>query len=1070
VVVGLLDVVATPAHVAERLLRALEGEDAALAPNTIAWAELLQVLTATLLPGVGVAPGQVERLTLAAAVRAVLPRYDAAYGERTDTVDAFARSLELLRVHGATPETLRLAQAHTPADDEGTRGRLGLLAAVFAEHTERLAALGYVAAAALEGRLAEAVTETHARGKALGALPERLRLWHLRVLWPTRVQLITALARWLGAHGGRVEAHITCEPRRERLPLTLDRALRAFEAEDSACLEVAYGLREGGSDHDEGPLGPWLLALAEGGRAHEATRILGEPTTVRPVFMAEAESPDDEARWVAAQVAALLEAGIGADNIAVVLRHADAATVARLGRCLDDAGVAWSPPPGAPGWLLASPLARAFLGLPGLLARGASREEVLRALAILLGNGARGHELGPLWRVAQALRSWGVESLFDSELGTRCDYQVARHGASPTTATAVKTLAELLWQQSKDGTVAEHCTRLRGWVPRLGGEGRFYEESRAVVSQVAADPGASVILRALGRDEAALAGCVALLEALPGMAAAAGRTGPISAGEFGELVLDLARVWSGAATVPGSGGVSVLEASEVVGRTFAVVMLPGMVDGTFPAHREDEALWGDAERNAVGKALGFPVERSGARESETLLLLGALAAATERVYASAHRHDTAGRPMAPSPFLGDLQRTAGVVVERLGRDPLARSKRVPPRGVERTLRALAGASLGLAGMSASVRAALASAEARAAIERARETFFARPEMEANGHHGRIDHDHGLVEALALPRWASASRPLDVTLLERVARCGYKAFAHYVLRIEERVDDTMALDDKQRGHLLHELVQVGAEALVATRGQEPEVRWESVEGALEDKFAEFSERLARLDLGLVEADYRTVRRQAEAWLQRRMHDPSWRMLETEVGFGPQSTWPSVVVTMPDGAESVSLRGRIDGVERVGQVVRAVEFKSGRGEGYKKRLQEGALDTQFQLVVYAAAVERARRSGKLPSDCTSVDGVYVGFRDLAEHTLRDALGGDGRKRLPRYDVDALVLEGAAGEGALGEAVRRVVGPLRAGRFEPRPRDCNFCQYRPLCRVESHDVTDEETEAPSSADATP
>ncbi len=1066
----LLDVVATPAHVSERLLRALDGEVAALAPNTLPWAHFLQLLTTHLLPGRGIAPAQVERLTLAAAVRSVLPRYDAAYGERTDTVDAFARSLELLRAHGVTPDILGLALGHTLPDDAGTRGRLGLLTAVFAEHTERLEALGYIAGAALEAQLAEAVSEAQRQHRVPDWLPTHLRLWHLRVLGPTRVRLITSLARWLGAHGGQVKAHITCEPRRERLPLTLDRALRAFEAEDSAHLDVACGLRDEGAEPVRGPLGPWLIALAEGGRAHEATRVLSGHHGAGPVKMAEAEGPDEEARWVAAQVASLLDGGIGADTIAVVLRHADAPTVARLGRCLDDAGVAWSPPSGAPGWLLESPLARAFLGLPGLLARGANREEVLRALAILLGNGARGHELGPLWRVAQALRAWGIETLFDNELGTRCDYHVARHGASPTTAAAVKALGELLWQQSKDGTVVEHCARLRGWVPRFGGEGRFYEESRAVVSQVAADPGASVILRALGRDEAALAGCEALLEALPGMAAAAGRTGPISAGEFGELVLDLARVWSGAVTPPGAGGVSVLEAADVVGRSFSVVMLPGMVDGAFPAHREDEALWGDAERAAVGKALGFPIERTGSRESETVLLLGALAAATEGVYASAHRHDAAGRPMAPSPFLGDLQRTSGAVVERLGRDPLARSKRIPARGVERTLRALAGAALGPAGMSPSVRSALASAESRAAIERARELFFARPEVEANAHHGRIDHDHELVNALALPRWASASRPLDVTLLERVARCGYKAFAHYVLKIEERVDDTTALDDKQRGHLLHELVQVGAEALVASRGADPAERWQSVEAALEEKFAEFSERLSRLDLGLVEADYRTVRRQAEAWLTRRMHDPSWQMLETEVGFGPQSTWPSVVVTMPDGAEPVSLRGRIDGVERVGAVVRAVEFKSGRGDGYKKRLQDGALDTQFQLVVYAAAVERARRSGKLPADCTSVDGVYVGFRDLAEHTLRDALGSDGRKRLARYDVEALVSEGAAGEGALGEAVRRVVGPLREGRFEPRPRDCNFCQYRPLCRVESHDVTDEETEAPMPGEASP
>jgi hypothetical protein len=1067
---ALLDVVATPAHVAERLLRALDEGVAALAPNTLAWEPWLCGLAARWLPTVGRASAEVERLTLAAAVRAVLPRYDAAFGERADTVDAFARSLEVLRTHGVSAEVLLAAQQHTAADDAGTRARLGLLAAVLEEHTTRLDALGLVASASLEGRIAEAIEASQTSGQAPQEGATRLRLWHLQSLSPTRVRLLLALARQAGISGGRVEVQVACEPRRERLPLTLDRALRAFEADERSALEMSYGLRDADAAPVDAALAPWLLALAEGGRAHEPTRVLTPGSARRPVSMAEAEGPEEEARWVAAQVAALLDTGIGADDIAIVLRRADAATVARIGRCFDDAGVAWSPPAPGPAWLLDSALARALLGLPRALARGAMREDVLRLLAVLLGNGARGHELGPLWRVAQALRSWGIATLFDSELEARCDYQVARHNASPTTAASVKRLAELLWQQSKDGTVAEHCARLRGWVPRMGGEGRFYEESLAVVSQVAADPGASVILRALGRDEAALAACVALLDALPAMAAAAGRTGAISVGEFGELVLDLARVWRARDAQGGAGAVSVLEAHEAVGRSFAVVMLPGMVDGAFPAHRRDEALWGDAERAAVAKALGFPIERTGAREAETLLLLGALAAATERVYASAHRHDDAGRALAPSPFFGDLQRTSGAVVERLGRDPLARSQRVPPRGVERTLRALSGAARSRQGVAAPVLAALASAESRARIERARETYFARPEVEGDAHHGRIDHDAALVDALALPRWASASRPLDVTLLERVARCGYKAFAHYVLRIEERVDDNTALDDKQRGHLLHELVQVGAESLVATRGEDPDARWQAVEAALEEKFAEFSERLARLDLGLVEADYRAVRRQAEAWLQRRMGDPSWRMLETEIGFGPQSSWPSVVVTMPDGAEPVSLRGRIDGVERVGAVVRAVEFKSGRGDGYRRRLQDGALDTQFQLVVYAAAVERARRAGRLPSDCTTVDGVYVGFRDLAEHTLRDALGGDGRKRLPRYDVDALVADGAVGEGALGDAVRRVVGPLRAGRFEPRPRDCNFCQYRPLCRVESHDVMDDESDPSGTTEASP
>ena len=134
---------------------------------------------------------------------------------------------------------------------------------------------------------------------------------------------------------------------------------------------------------------------------------------------------------------------------------------------------------------------------------------------------------------------------------------------------------------------------------------------------------------------------------------------------------------------------------------------------------------------------------------------------------------------------------------------------------------------------------------------------------------------------------------------------------------------------------------------------------------------------------------------------------------------------------------------------------MEFNSGRGDGYRRRLQQGVLETQFQLVVYAAAVERARGLGLVgDADTASVDGTSVGFRDLSEHGLRDALAKPRRGGEEAWDVDALITEGAAGEGRLGDAVRAVVAPLRAGRFEPRPRDCGFCQYRSLCRVEAHD----------------
>jgi RecB family exonuclease len=478
-----------------------------------------------------------------------------------------------------------------------------------------------------------------------------------------------------------------------------------------------------------------------------------------------------------------------------------------------------------------------------------------------------------------------------------------------------------------------------------------------------------------------------------------------------------------------------------------------MHDGASSARRDEEAFWGDAERMAVGRALKRPLDRTGAREDETLLTLAVFAAARREAAASVARHDAGGRVLATSPFFADLQRTSAVPVERVGRDPLARARRTPPRGPERRLRHLAQLADPVSEtLGPGMREALGSVRARAAVERTRQEYFARGDALGDRYSGRIDHDPALVARLGLSSWAGARRPLSVTTLERAARCGYKAFALEVLRIEEHTAEAETLDDKGRGHLLHKLLEAGQDALSATREAPYDERAAAVRAALDEAAAEFAEHEARLNASLLEADTRAIRRQVELWIERRMSDAAgWTMVETEVAFGPRKRWPALEVPVP-GGESVLLHGRIDGVERAGTSLRVLEFKSGRGDGFRKRLQEGALDTQFQMVVYAAALERARRAGVIEGDPGSIDGVYVGFRDLGEHGLRDAL------RHPRkgeaIDVDALVQQGAEGAGALGDAVRRVVLPLRAGHFEPRPRDCDFCQYRSLCRVEAHE----------------
>lgn len=1062
---SLLDVVGTRGHLDERLRRALKGSQAAsaVAPNTVTWETFLTRWSLALCDG-ATASREVERLTLSAAARSVLPRYDAALTERAETVDGFAHTLELLRRHEVTPAVIEQARAFTEGADEGTRTRLRALAEVMADQDGRLVAAGLHPGAAVCTDLARAVDRAREQGRSPGSygLAEVVRWWHVVDVDPARVSLAAALARWLGAHGGGFEMQVICEPRRMQMPPSLDRALRTLESEEQG-LELRYGLRDPGAEAPDEPLQRWMAALTDPSAAVDRSPVEGGS-----VALAEAQGPDDEGRWVAARVARWIDEGVGAHEIAVVFAGDDPETRRCVGQALDDARIPWSA--SRPEGLLASPVARALLALPKMVARGAEREEVLRALAVLQGNAPRAGEPAP-WRVSQALRVLGVESLFDTELAARFKHGRRHHPAVVTGAVvaSIDALSRDLWALAQDGSVDEQCDRLGRWIDRAGGDGRLVEESRAVMATADLDPGAQAILRALARDEAGVAGAAGLLAELPSIARGLRGDGAMSAGDFGEMLLDLARSRTLPTVAPGAGGgVQLLDAHDAVGRSFAAVVLPGLHEGAAMV-RGDAPLWGESERRAVAKAKRLPLARGGGREESSRVLLAALATATRAVAASAARHDSGGRARATAAFFGDLQRASGVVVERIGSDPLARSRRVPPRGAERVLRALAAQrSVGDEALGPGLAAALRSVGERSLVERRREAFFAKVDAPGDAYNGRVDHDHGLRRHLELERWADARDPLDTTTLERAARCGYKAFALKVLRIDERPEVRETLDEKERGHLLHALLEAGQDALKGADALDPVGRWSAVLEALDEGGARFSLEAGQVDAALLEADLRAIRRQVELWLARRLSAPEgWTMLESEVGFGPKHRWPAVEIPMREGPP-VAIRGRIDGVERMGGVLRAVEFKSGRGDGYRRRLQQGVLETQFQLVVYAAALERARGLGLVgDANTASVDGTYVGFRDLSEHGLRDALAKPRRPTEAAWDLDALITDGAAGVGRLGDAVRAVVEPLRAGRFEPRPRDCQFCQYRSLCRVEAHDeLPDEEGGAPGTS----
>jgi hypothetical protein len=1040
-----VDVVPTAAHIDERLLRALERGTSAIAPTTVTVDDLVAALHARLLPTARCAPPVLERLVVAESVRAELAAQGDEAREHGGTVETFARAVDALRRHGIAPADVLRAVEVVPEDDAPARARLRLLAGVAERAEAALAARGYVARASIEGRLASVL----ARPGEPVSLPPPLapgdrvvRLLAAHALDPTRVALFAALARALGPRGGRVEIQVVCEPRRERLPASVDGALRALEAEEDLPIELSFGLRDPDAPAPHAGLVELVTALAAGGRAAPG-----------PVVLAEAHGPDEEARWVAAQIERWLAHGYAPHEIAIAVREGSPDVLTPLGRALDEARIPWTD--GCAAALASSALARAIVALPRMVARGAPCDETMHLLAVLTGHAPRAGRPAP-YRVAQALRQLRVSYLFDPELDARLA-EAPRRGVPAPVVREAQALRDALRSLASEADVATHVARLAALLARLGVGERHLAESQVVMASASYDPGAQAILRAIARDEVAVRATLALLgelgtveeDAPPGESR-------VSVAAFADMLADAAAARALPLPSGSARGVLLAPARALVGRSVRALAVVGLNEGGFPAYSQDDGPLGDAERRALLRTTGRLLERSGGREEETLLFLSVVACATEALALSGARHDAGGRALPPSPFMVDVRRATGMAPVWAGRDPLARSREVPPRGPERAVRAWVQVT---AAPPAPLATAIASARTRTGIELERRDFFAGRRAEPGRFSGRVDHDPAVVAELDLRGYGSARRPVDVTTLERAARCGFRAFSQEVLQLQAPVEPGAILDSKDRGHMLHVLVEAGQLALRDARGLPAAEQLARVAAALDEAGARFAERVPHADRDLLRADLLAIRRQVEKWLRRRMDaQDRWEMLATEVAFGPRRGWPSLEIPV-ENEEPIVIKGRIDGVERMDGEVRVVEFKSGRGEGYRKRLREGVLDTQFQLVVYAAALTRAHRAGAFDARGT-VDGVYVGFRDQSEHGLREVLGKGRRGSTePVLDVDTVVAQGAEGAGELAQAVRRAILPVRQGVFAPRPRDCDFCDAGSLCRIERNESNGDE-----------
>ncbi len=373
------------------------------------------------------------------------------------------------------------------------------------------------------------------------------------------------------------------------------------------------------------PRADYYSAGAREALAH-LERSLFEPDAPRlsagnAVQLLEGGDERSELELVAGHIGRLLSAGVPAQEIALVLRHADAAGEL-VGEVLAAAGIPYALERRRR--LSDSAVGRALVGL-------------LRCVPGAPGEGAPG-ELGDLlaW-----LRAPGV--LDHPELADRLERDARRQGVVSADR------AREMWEERH--WPIERVEQLRA----AGGGRALIDRAAGELDRLFASPRrrSASVLEGEDIDEGrALAAGRSALAELGELARAAPELCPGSAGELAE-VLDGVEFVSGERAR--EGAVAVLDPLALRARRVRALFLCGLQEGVFPAPAPPPALLGEDERADLAERTGLRLgEHGDSLNAERYLLYATASRPTELLSLSWHAAGEDGRASVPSLFLEDV--------------------------------------------------------------------------------------------------------------------------------------------------------------------------------------------------------------------------------------------------------------------------------------------------------------------------------------------------------------------------------------------------------------------------------
>lgn len=501
---------------------------------------------------------------------------------------------------------------------------------------------------------------------------------------------------------------------------------------------------------------------------------------------------------------------------------------------------------------------------------------------------------------------------------------------------------------------------------------------------------------------------------------------------------------------PAPHGVVVADIMAARGTPFRMVLIPGLVEKSFPAPARQDPLLLDAERLRLNNALtglgtgGELPERRRRVEEERLLFRLACGMATERLVLSYPRLDpVSGRELVPSHFL--LRIVEAVTGRRATYQDLERF----PGFVRVPLSRLAAADPGFA--LDELEFDLGRVASALQANRPETTLYlshlypcfrrgVRAEQNRWGRHEFTAWDGSLSSPACqdhLSRFALDRQPVSPTALETFGTCPYRYLLAHVFRLTvwEEPDRAPTIAPKDRGTLIHRILRTFHEQLLRQERWPPEEEEEAqLLQVAEREFQRFAATGATGFPLLWELEKRTIRRNLRHLIRLEQEGAvDWQPWELEREYGHPDDPNPPGLTLDNG-ETISFRGRVDrlDVDAAGRRARVLDYKTGRKpSSLKCDSFDGGV--ALQLPLYLVAMEHHLRN--------TGTGLHLDHA-LFWYITRKANFATVTFRTEEWEEKISTLR---------RILTTFAACIRSGRFFPNPDEqgkCRMCDFALVC----------------------